>query len=80
MKFFPDNLIFLFLILLGILDENKDDLESEEQVFEAIGDMLQEVAGNSKSEIEIKDICFQLLKALKMLVIIRFQIFKKTIF
>ncbi|XP_015930202.1 ATP-binding cassette sub-family F member 3 [Parasteatoda tepidariorum] len=55
----------LFDYIEGVLDDNKSEFESSEHVYEAIGDMLHEVAGDSKDENEIKDICSRLLRALK---------------
>lgn len=55
----------LFDYIEGVLDDSKSEFESSEHVYEAIGDMLHEVAGDSKDEEDIKDICTQLLKALK---------------
>ncbi|KAG8195227.1 hypothetical protein JTE90_027968 [Oedothorax gibbosus] len=61
---FPEIDVELYDYIEGILDENKDNLESTEHVYEAIGDMLQDIAGAYKDETEIKEICSQLLDAL----------------
>ncbi|KAF8781754.1 ATP-binding cassette sub-family F member 3 like protein [Argiope bruennichi] len=64
-KAFPSIDTELFDYIEGILDDNKSEFESSDHVYEAIGDMLHEVAGDSKDEEDIKDLCSQLLKALK---------------
>lgn len=55
----------LFEYIEGVLDGSKNEFESSDHVYEAIGEMLHEVAGDSKDEDEIKNICSQLLSALK---------------
>ncbi|GFY13191.1 ATP-binding cassette sub-family F member 3 [Trichonephila clavipes] len=62
---FPSIDIELFNYIGGILDDNKSEFESSDHVYEAVGDMLHEVAGDSKDEKDIKELCSQLLKALK---------------
>lgn len=55
----------LYEYIEGVLDGSKNEFESSEHVYEAIGEVLHEVAGDSKNEEEIKAICSQLLRALK---------------
>ncbi|GFT35385.1 ATP-binding cassette sub-family F member 3 [Nephila pilipes] len=62
---FPSMDVELFNYIEGILDDNKSEFESSDHIYEAIGDMLHEVAGDSKDEKDIKELCSQLLKALK---------------
>ncbi|KAF7992894.1 hypothetical protein HCN44_005238 [Aphidius gifuensis] len=47
----------------GILDSSKDDFEDGDEVYEAIGQVLHEVA--DKSENEVRKICKKLLRMLK---------------
>lgn len=63
------NFFFFQICFIGLLVDNKSEFESSDHVYEAIGEMLHEVAGDSKGEDEIKDICSQLLSALKRSVI-----------
>ncbi|GFY77297.1 ATP-binding cassette sub-family F member 3 [Trichonephila inaurata madagascariensis] len=62
---FPSIDIELSNYIGGILDENKSEFESSDHVYETIGDFLHEAAGDSKDEKDIKELCSQLLKALK---------------
>ncbi|GIZ00976.1 ATP-binding cassette sub-family F member 3 [Caerostris extrusa] len=62
---FPSVDIELFNYIEGILDDNKSELQSTDHVYDAIGEMLHEVAGEDKDEEDIKDLCSQLLNALK---------------
>ncbi|XP_035209385.1 ATP-binding cassette sub-family F member 3-like [Stegodyphus dumicola] len=62
---FPSIDTELYTYIESVLDENKNEFESSDHIYEAIGEMLHEVAGGSKDENEIKDICSQLLRALK---------------
>ncbi|KAG8195230.1 hypothetical protein JTE90_027971 [Oedothorax gibbosus] len=56
----------LFNYIEGVLDEHKNEFECTDHVYEVVGDMLHEVSGGSMGEREVKDICSQLLKALKL--------------
>ncbi|KAG7207912.1 hypothetical protein KM043_009502 [Ampulex compressa] len=53
----------LYQYVEGILDSSKDDFEDGDEVYEAIGEVLHEVA--EKSEIEVRQICVKLLEILK---------------
>lgn len=63
-----DNLLYIvfYFCTIGVLDEHKNELECTDHVYDVVGDMLHEVSGGSMGEKEVKDICSQLLKALKM--------------
>ena len=50
--------------ILGVLDTSIDDFESSDDVFEAIGGVLQEVA-NNQTEDDIKKLCDQLMHTLR---------------
>ncbi|EFN80092.1 ATP-binding cassette sub-family F member 3 isoform X1 [Harpegnathos saltator] len=53
----------LYQYVEGILDSSKDDFEDGDEVYEAIGEVLHEVA--DKPEIEVRQICVKLLELLK---------------
>ncbi|XP_043469161.1 ATP-binding cassette sub-family F member 3 [Leptopilina heterotoma] len=53
----------LYQYVEGILDSSKDDFEDENEVYEAIGEVLHEVA--EKPEIVVRQICKKLLEMLK---------------
>ncbi|KAH0953462.1 hypothetical protein HN011_008579 [Eciton burchellii] len=53
----------LYQYVEGILDSSKDDFEDGDEVYEAIGQVLHEVA--DKSENEVRQICVKLLEMLK---------------
>ena len=52
------------VILSDILESGSDDFESGEDIFDAVGSILAEVAGDEGDD-NIIDICNQLLAALK---------------
>lgn len=49
----------------GVLETSCEDFQDGNDVFEAIGGVLQEVATNGKTEEDIKKLCDQLLHTLK---------------
>lgn len=53
----------LYQYVEGILDSSKDDFEDGDEVYEAIGEVLHEVA--EKTENEVRQICVKLLEMLK---------------
>lgn len=53
----------LYQYVEGILDSSKDDFEDGDEVYEAIGEVLHEVA--EKPENEVRQICVKLLEMLK---------------
>ncbi|KAF3429186.1 hypothetical protein E2986_08514 [Frieseomelitta varia] len=53
----------LYQYVEGILDSSKDDFEDGDEVYEAIGQVLHEVA--EKPENEVRQICVKLLEMLK---------------
>ena len=50
--------------LTDVLESSSDDFESGDEVFEAVGGILQEVDA-SKEEDEIKDLCHKLIGLMK---------------
>lgn len=55
----------IFNYIEGFLDSSKDEFQSPEEVYEAIGEMLHDVAGDDKNEAIIMEICTKLLHALR---------------
>ncbi|XP_014598653.1 PREDICTED: ATP-binding cassette sub-family F member 3 [Polistes canadensis] len=53
----------LYQYVEGILDSSKDDFEDGDEIYEAIGEVLHEVA--DKPENEVREICVKLLEMLK---------------
>ncbi|XP_069753732.1 ATP-binding cassette sub-family F member 3 [Narcine bancroftii] len=62
---FPDIDSELFQYVTGVLDTAATDLESVDEIFEAIGDVLQEVSA-SKNEDDIREICQKMFNTLKL--------------
>lgn len=52
-------------VAAGVLDSGGSDFEDGEEVFDAIGGVLQEIAAE-KNEDDVRDICLQLFNTLKM--------------
>lgn len=50
----------------GVLDGGGADFEDSEEVYEAVGGVLQEVSADSKNEDDIRDICLQMFNTLKL--------------
>lgn len=48
----------------GVLDSGGSDFEDAEEVFDAIGGVLQEVG--DKNEDDIREICFQMFNTLQL--------------
>lgn len=56
----------LFEILTSdILESGSDDFESGEDIHDAVGSILAEVAGGEEEEDDVIEICNQLMNALK---------------
>ncbi|XP_077998054.1 ATP-binding cassette sub-family F member 3-like [Glandiceps talaboti] len=62
---FPSMDTELFQYVNGILEDGSDDFSSPDDLYEAVGDMLQEVA-QDKSDDDIRDICSQLMKVMSI--------------
>lgn len=54
------------LCVSAVLDGGGTDFEGSEEVFEAIGGVLQEVSADSKNEEEVRDICVQMFNTLQL--------------
>uniref|UniRef100_A0A3B1IHX2 ATP binding cassette subfamily F member 3 n=1 Tax=Astyanax mexicanus TaxID=7994 RepID=A0A3B1IHX2_ASTMX len=63
----PDNELIYFTFS-KLLDSGGSDFEDGEEVFEAIGGVLQEVAAE-KNEDDVRDICLQLFNTLKQVLL-----------
>lgn len=50
----------------GVLDSGAADFEDGEEVFDAVGGVLQEVSADDKNEEDIRDICGQMFNSLKL--------------
>ncbi|KAL1417647.1 hypothetical protein MTO96_026694 [Rhipicephalus appendiculatus] len=62
---FPDIDEDLFDYLEGVLDGGKEDFSTCEEVYDAVGEMLLQIAGDTKDEDEIREICARLLHVMK---------------
>ncbi|XP_059847459.1 ATP-binding cassette sub-family F member 3 isoform X1 [Hypanus sabinus] len=62
---FPDIDSELFQYVTGVLDSSAADFESVDEIFEAIGDVLQEVSA-SKNEDDVREICQKMFNTLKL--------------
>uniref|UniRef100_A0A3Q2W1C4 ATP-binding cassette sub-family F member 3 n=1 Tax=Haplochromis burtoni TaxID=8153 RepID=A0A3Q2W1C4_HAPBU len=63
---FPEIDAELFDYITGVLDGGGADFEDSEEVYEAVGGVLQEVSADSKNEDDIRDICLQMFNTLKL--------------
>ncbi|XP_061683482.1 ATP-binding cassette sub-family F member 3 [Syngnathoides biaculeatus] len=63
---FPDIDSELFDYITGVLDGCGADFEDGEEVFEAVGGVLQEVSADSKNEDDVRDICLQMFNTLQL--------------
>lgn len=50
----------------GILSSSSSDFESEEDLFEAVGDLLQDVSRDVKDDVDIRDVCQRMYNILRM--------------
>ncbi|XP_075993168.1 ATP-binding cassette sub-family F member 3 [Genypterus blacodes] len=56
----------LFDYITGVLASGGADFEDGEEVYEAVGEVLQQVSADSKNEEDIRDICLQMFNTLKL--------------
>lgn len=56
----------VFVCVTGVLDSGGADFEDGEEVYDAIGGVLQEVSADSKNEDDVRDICLQMFNTLKL--------------
>lgn len=69
LELFEEVLLILLLrcvCVSGVLDGGGADFEDSEEVYEAVGGVLQEVSADSKNEDDIRDICLQMFNTLKL--------------
>uniref|UniRef100_A0A8C5AH52 ABC transporter domain-containing protein n=1 Tax=Gadus morhua TaxID=8049 RepID=A0A8C5AH52_GADMO len=57
---------FSHICVSGVLDCGGADFEDDDEVFEAIGGVLQEVSADCKNEEDIRDICLQMFNTLTL--------------
>lgn len=50
----------------GVLDSGVTDFEDGEEVYDAVGGLLQDVSADSKNEDDVRDICLQMFNSLKL--------------
>lgn len=50
----------------GVLDSGGAEFEDDEEVYDAIGGVLQEVSADGKNEEDIRNICLQMFNTLKL--------------
>lgn len=50
----------------GVLDSGGSDFEDYEEVYDAIGGVLQDVSADSKNEDDIRSICLQMFNTLQL--------------
>ncbi|XP_061733794.1 ATP-binding cassette sub-family F member 3 [Nerophis ophidion] len=63
---FPEIDSELFNYITGVLGNGGSDFEDGEDVFDAIGGVLQEMSPDSKNEDDIRDICLQMFNTLQL--------------
>lgn len=54
------------VLTVGVLGSGGADFEDGEEVYDAVGGVLQDVSADSKNEEEIRDICVQMFNTLKL--------------
>lgn len=50
----------------GVLDSGEAEFEDDEEVYDAIGGVLQEMSAEGKNEEDIRNICLQMFNTLKL--------------
>ncbi|AWO99496.1 putative ATP-binding cassette sub-family F member 3 [Scophthalmus maximus] len=63
---FPEIDTELFDYITAVLDSGGADFEDGEEVYDAIGGVLQDVSADSKNEDDVRDICLQMFNTLKL--------------
>ncbi|KAM5164394.1 ATP-binding cassette sub-family F member 3 [Mantella aurantiaca] len=63
---FPQLDTELFQYVTDVLDSGRSDFESENDLFEAVGELLQDVSGDTKDDDDIKDICQRMYRTMKL--------------
>ncbi|XP_068137405.1 ATP-binding cassette sub-family F member 3 [Hyperolius riggenbachi] len=63
---FPQLDAELFQYVTDVLDSGRSDFESENDLFEAVGELLQDVSGDTKDDQDIKDICQRMYRTMQL--------------
>ncbi|KAG9493842.1 hypothetical protein GDO78_001621 [Eleutherodactylus coqui] len=63
---FPQLDAELFQYVTDVLDSGQSDFESENDLFEAVGELLQDVSGDTKDDDDIRDICQRMFRTMRM--------------
>ncbi|XP_063775374.1 ATP-binding cassette sub-family F member 3-like [Pseudophryne corroboree] len=63
---FPQLDAELFQYVTDVLDSGRSDFESENELFDAVGELLQDVSGDTKDDEDIKDICLRMYRTMRM--------------
>ncbi|XP_040205686.1 ATP-binding cassette sub-family F member 3 [Rana temporaria] len=63
---FPQLDAELFQYVTDVLDSGLSDFESENDLFEAVGELLQDVSGDSKDDNDIKNICQRMYRTMQL--------------
>ncbi|XP_069830658.1 ATP-binding cassette sub-family F member 3 [Dendropsophus ebraccatus] len=63
---FPQLDAELFQYVTDVLDSGQSDFESENDLFEAVGELLQDVSGDTKDDDDIRDICQRMYRTMRM--------------
>ncbi|XP_053566308.1 ATP-binding cassette sub-family F member 3 [Bombina bombina] len=56
----------LLQYVTDVLDSGRSDFESEDDLFEAVGELLQDVSGDTKDDEDIRDICNRMYSTMRM--------------
>ncbi|XP_073531419.1 ATP-binding cassette sub-family F member 3 [Phyllobates terribilis] len=63
---FPQLDAELLQYVTDVLDSGQSDFESENDLFEAVGELLQDVSGDAKGDDDIRDICQRMYRSMRM--------------
>ncbi|XP_044146615.1 ATP-binding cassette sub-family F member 3 [Bufo gargarizans] len=63
---FPQLDAELLQYVTDVLDSGQSDFESENDLFEAVGELLQDVSGDTKDDNDIRDICQRMYRTMRM--------------
>ncbi|XP_078696551.1 ATP-binding cassette sub-family F member 3-like [Branchiostoma floridae x Branchiostoma belcheri] len=65
-KYFPSIDSELTDYIVGVLDSSAEDIQSSEDVYDAVGEMLLELSEEGTGEDSVRDICLEMIKALNI--------------
>uniref|UniRef100_A0A8C5M8C1 ATP-binding cassette sub-family F member 3 n=1 Tax=Leptobrachium leishanense TaxID=445787 RepID=A0A8C5M8C1_9ANUR len=63
---FPQLDAELFQYVTDVIDSGQSDFESEDDLFDAVGAILQDVSGDSKDDEDIRDVCQRMYMTMRM--------------